>query len=53
MVMPLSGAPGFFEVRFRFCYSFALGFEINGKVLVRSVHASMSKPVSDGAEVDA
>jgi hypothetical protein len=28
-------------------------FEINGKVLVRGVHAGVSKSVSDGAEVDA
>src|SRR3984893_8661898 len=48
-----SGAPDFFELRFCFCYSFALGFQINGKVLVRSVHAGVPKPVSNGAEVDA
>jgi hypothetical protein len=27
--------------------------QINGEVLVRGVHAGVSKPVSDGAEVDA
>jgi hypothetical protein len=50
---PLSKAPDTFELRFCFSYSFALGFQVNGKVSVCSIHAGVPEPVSNGAEVDA
>jgi hypothetical protein len=49
IVTPLCRASDSFDLRFCFPY----GFQINGKVLVRSVHAGVPEPVSDGAEVDA
>ena len=53
IVTPLSGAPDTFELRFCFPYSFAFGFQVNGKVFVRSIHADVPEPVNNGAEVDA
>jgi hypothetical protein len=50
---PLGGELDSFELRFCFAYSLTSGFQINGKVLVCSVHAGVSEPMSDGGKVDA
>jgi hypothetical protein len=50
---PFRGVPVSYDLRFCFCYGLAFCFQINGKVLVRRVNAGVSKPVSDGAEVNA
>ena len=52
IVKPLRGVRVPFDLRFSFCYSLAFGLQIKGEVLVRGVHAGVSKPLSDGAEVD-
>ena len=50
---PFCGVPDSHYLRFCFYNGFAFGFQINGKILVRSVHAGVSKPVGDCAKVDA
>ena len=50
---PFCGVPDSTIFGFAFCNGFAFGFQINGKILVRSVYAGVSKPVGDCAKVDA